>query len=140
MKLITTLLLFSIGTIADDNCGYKFSFDLKYDNGEISYDGGYFNLKKSFCDTSKPESSSNFIVQLTDGEKKFQKRIFISPVVYNEVIKGSKIKIDNMKQRAIYRQVQFAFPKEFNNKEVSLRVSNLNNETLLKQKIKISDK
>ena len=141
MRLTLILSFISLLTLAQEkDCGYKFALDLKYEKGKMSYDGGFFNMKKVFCDTSSYESNSNYIVQITHNDKKYQKRVFINERVYNEKIKGSKVGIDNLDQRAIFRQIQFEFPKSYNEQEVTLRVSNLKNETLLKQKIKVSNK
>ena len=142
MKTLIFISLFTLSTIASEECGHKFAFDLKYEKGKISYDGGFFNTKKDFCDTSKFESNSNLKVQLITSEgKSYDKRIYVSENIYKElVIDKSKIKIADLKEEPVFRQVQFELPKDSTDKEVTLRVSNLENKTLLKEKIKISNK
>lgn len=138
--LINFLFLMSWSLWAKDKCGYKFAFDLKYDQGKISYDGGFFNNKKSYCDTSRFESNANLVVKLIDGKRVFTKKVFISEVVFNDVVEGMKIKGGGTAQSPIFRQLQFELPAKYNEKEVTLQVNNLKNKTLLERKIKISNK
>lgn len=144
LALTIFLISYSFASLAKDECGYKFSFDLKYEKNSINYDGGFFNLKKSFCDTSRYESNSNYKVIIeTESGKKFDKRIFISKETYNEKVVGKEkdeVKIAGIKDQPVYRQVQFELPADYNGKEVTLKVSDLQNNELFSKKIKISNK